>query len=359
MDPQPPEHPDSSSGNNNSNTNPNSLEYMESFRNAEGKYQCVSCDKSYLHFKHLKRHYMKHTGNRPHVCRICQDTFCRSDILKRHYTRCLAKFQITGKCPAVSRVPKRAVPQPPFYGGGGPSPPMIAPPPLEQGLAQAPPIPLQQPPPQLYYVQAPAFYPPPPPIPPLHPAAALPPSHILQMQEEQMQHQRPRHNPHHPQLQLPPPPPPQSPPSLPPMAVGPPVTFHSGSGSGGHHKAHSSLDGPSPLVSPVSSNPALGYSPSYLHQGLPHSPSSSSSVSSACSTDSMRNYTTAVAMGPNQYHYHGHPVQNHTGGHGLAIYHPDGLQNPVGPPPQPARSGGGANMVRYTNIYSNGADGSA
>lgn len=91
------------------------LEYMESFKNAEGRYQCVKCDKSYFHFKHLKRHYMKHTGNRPHVCRICQDTFCRSDILKRHYARCLAKFQVTGRCAAVSRVPKQLVPQSPLY----------------------------------------------------------------------------------------------------------------------------------------------------------------------------------------------------------------------------------------------------
>lgn len=86
---------------------PPTVEYMDSFKNAEGKYQCINCEKSYLHFKHLKRHFMKHTGNRPHVCRICQDTFCRSDILKRHYARCLAKFQATGKCSAVSRVPKR------------------------------------------------------------------------------------------------------------------------------------------------------------------------------------------------------------------------------------------------------------
>lgn len=84
-----------------------SLEDIESFKNSAGKYQCNTCDKSYLHFKHLKRHYMKHTGDRPHVCQICQDTFCRSDILKRHHARCLAKFELTGKCSSVSRVPKR------------------------------------------------------------------------------------------------------------------------------------------------------------------------------------------------------------------------------------------------------------
>lgn len=87
-----------------------SLEYMESFKNSDGKYQCNYCERSYLHFKHLKRHFMKHTGNRPHVCNICQDTFCRSDILKRHYSRCLSKFKHTGKCPTVSRVPKRILP---------------------------------------------------------------------------------------------------------------------------------------------------------------------------------------------------------------------------------------------------------
>lgn len=91
-----------------------SLEYMETFKNSEGKYQCINCDRSYLHFKHLKRHFMKHTGDRPHVCSICSDTFCRSDILKRHYSRCLSKFKATGKCAAVSRVPKR-IPTATFY----------------------------------------------------------------------------------------------------------------------------------------------------------------------------------------------------------------------------------------------------
>lgn len=96
-------------------TNAQILEYMESFKNSEGKYLCNYCNRSYLHFKHLKRHFMKHTGNRPHVCNICQDTFCRSDILKRHYSRCLNKFKHTGKCSNISRVPKRLFP-PQVYG---------------------------------------------------------------------------------------------------------------------------------------------------------------------------------------------------------------------------------------------------
>lgn len=98
------------------------LEYMESFKNTSGKYQCIHCDRSYLHFKHLRRHFMKHTGTRPHVCSICQDTFCRSDILKRHYARCLQKFKATGKCATISRVPKRIVQTAtPLYGSGVPS----------------------------------------------------------------------------------------------------------------------------------------------------------------------------------------------------------------------------------------------
>lgn len=137
------------------------LAFMETFKNAKGKYQCVTCDKSYLHFKHLKRHYMKHTGNRPHVCRICQDTFCRSDILKRHYARCLAKFEVTGKCAAVSRVPKRIIPQPNYYG--------IAPPPLNLSSASQQMPNGRQPAPQVHY-----FYPGPYPQPQAAPRPAQP-----------------------------------------------------------------------------------------------------------------------------------------------------------------------------------------
>lgn len=143
-------------------------EFMESFKNAEGKYQCVTCDKSYLHFKHLKRHYMKHTGNRPHVCKICQDTFCRSDILKRHYARCLAKFQVTGKCAAVSRVPKRIIPQP-YYNPTYPRPPNSA---ASLGFQQ----PQSHPELRLYY-----FYPP----------AAVTPNSIVPLQDKQAIQQLP------------------------------------------------------------------------------------------------------------------------------------------------------------------------
>ncbi|KAJ9635825.1 hypothetical protein H2201_000182 [Coniosporium apollinis] len=57
-------------------------------KDAEGKYTCPNCTKTYLHLKHLKRHLLRHTGERPYQCRLCKDTFSRSDILKRHFQKC-------------------------------------------------------------------------------------------------------------------------------------------------------------------------------------------------------------------------------------------------------------------------------
>ncbi|KJK73609.1 hypothetical protein H634G_11118 [Metarhizium anisopliae BRIP 53293] len=57
-------------------------------KDADGKYPCPHCTKSYLHAKHLKRHLLRHTGDRPYACVLCQDTFSRSDILKRHFQKC-------------------------------------------------------------------------------------------------------------------------------------------------------------------------------------------------------------------------------------------------------------------------------
>ncbi|KAF2113431.1 fungal-specific transcription factor domain-containing protein [Lophiotrema nucula] len=61
-------------------TNPN--------KNADGKFECPHCNKTYLHLKHLKRHLLRHTGERPYQCHLCKDTFSRSDILKRHFQKC-------------------------------------------------------------------------------------------------------------------------------------------------------------------------------------------------------------------------------------------------------------------------------
>ncbi|KAK0663779.1 Zinc finger protein 865 [Lasiodiplodia hormozganensis] len=57
-------------------------------KNADNKYECPHCNKTYLHLKHLKRHLLRHTGERPYQCHLCKDTFSRSDILKRHFQKC-------------------------------------------------------------------------------------------------------------------------------------------------------------------------------------------------------------------------------------------------------------------------------
>lgn len=72
-------------------------------KDADGKFPCPHCTKTYLHAKHLKRHLLrrKHpststlpwliwadTGDRPYMCVLCKDTFSRSDILKRHFQKC-------------------------------------------------------------------------------------------------------------------------------------------------------------------------------------------------------------------------------------------------------------------------------
>ncbi|KZF25325.1 hypothetical protein L228DRAFT_236434 [Xylona heveae TC161] len=57
-------------------------------KDADGKFPCPHCNKTYLHAKHLKRHLLRHTGDRPYMCILCKDTFSRSDILKRHFQKC-------------------------------------------------------------------------------------------------------------------------------------------------------------------------------------------------------------------------------------------------------------------------------
>lgn len=57
-------------------------------KNADNKFECPHCIKTYLHLKHLKRHLLRHTGERPYQCHLCKDTFSRSDILKRHFQKC-------------------------------------------------------------------------------------------------------------------------------------------------------------------------------------------------------------------------------------------------------------------------------
>ncbi|KAL2166222.1 hypothetical protein VTG60DRAFT_3110 [Thermothelomyces hinnuleus] len=60
-------------------------------KNADERFPCPYCTNTYGYTKHLKRHLLKHTGDRPYRCILCQYTFTRSDILKRHFTKCAVK----------------------------------------------------------------------------------------------------------------------------------------------------------------------------------------------------------------------------------------------------------------------------
>ncbi|GJC86265.1 respiration factor 2 [Colletotrichum liriopes] len=57
-------------------------------KNADGKFLCPHCTKTYMQAKHLKRHLLRHTGDRPYMFVLCRDTFSRSDILKKHFNKC-------------------------------------------------------------------------------------------------------------------------------------------------------------------------------------------------------------------------------------------------------------------------------
>ncbi|KAI1849277.1 hypothetical protein JX265_013663 [Neoarthrinium moseri] len=57
-------------------------------KDADGRFPCPHCTKTYLHAKHLKRHLLRHTGDSPYMCVLCRDTFSRSDVLKRHFQKC-------------------------------------------------------------------------------------------------------------------------------------------------------------------------------------------------------------------------------------------------------------------------------
>ncbi|EJP61229.1 C2H2 transcription factor [Beauveria bassiana ARSEF 2860] len=57
-------------------------------RDANGKFPCPHCTKTYLHIQHLKRHLLHHTGERPYKCAKCNTSFHRTDILKRHFQKC-------------------------------------------------------------------------------------------------------------------------------------------------------------------------------------------------------------------------------------------------------------------------------
>lgn len=65
-------------------------------KNVDGRYECQLCDRSYTHAKHLKRHMMRHTGQKPYGCTWCSSRFTRPDIRKRHVLKCKVRRKMEG-----------------------------------------------------------------------------------------------------------------------------------------------------------------------------------------------------------------------------------------------------------------------
>lgn len=65
-------------------------------KNLDGRYECQLCDRSYTHAKHLKRHMMRHTGQKPYGCSWCTAKFTRPDIRKRHVSKCKVRIKMEG-----------------------------------------------------------------------------------------------------------------------------------------------------------------------------------------------------------------------------------------------------------------------
>lgn len=57
-------------------------------KNSDGLYVCEQCNKTYTQIKHLKRHLLKHTGEKPYECPWCLARFARPDIRTRHASKC-------------------------------------------------------------------------------------------------------------------------------------------------------------------------------------------------------------------------------------------------------------------------------
>ncbi|KAI2674968.1 transcriptional regulator family: Fungal Specific TF [Penicillium roqueforti] len=51
-------------------------------------FRCDVCQRAFTRIDHLKRHHLRHSGQKPYSCVFCNDSFARCDNLRVHYTDC-------------------------------------------------------------------------------------------------------------------------------------------------------------------------------------------------------------------------------------------------------------------------------
>ncbi|KAJ5484340.1 hypothetical protein N7453_012294 [Penicillium expansum] len=51
-------------------------------------FRCDVCQRAFTRIDHLKRHHLRHSGQKPYACVFCETSFARCDNLRVHYTDC-------------------------------------------------------------------------------------------------------------------------------------------------------------------------------------------------------------------------------------------------------------------------------
>ncbi|KAJ5612253.1 hypothetical protein N7510_005447 [Penicillium lagena] len=58
---------------------------------AEKHFRCTVCQRAFTRIDHLKRHHLRHSGQKPYSCVFCNEAFARCDNLRDHYTDCVKR----------------------------------------------------------------------------------------------------------------------------------------------------------------------------------------------------------------------------------------------------------------------------
>ncbi|KAJ5980542.1 hypothetical protein N7481_007840 [Penicillium waksmanii] len=59
-----------------------------SMKPADKHFRCTVCQRAFTRIDHLKRHHLRHSGQKPYSCVFCNETFARCDNLRDHYNDC-------------------------------------------------------------------------------------------------------------------------------------------------------------------------------------------------------------------------------------------------------------------------------